>query len=110
MTEKEEHCLSKGINSLHDEGAVHASDIQKLMKYLAVSTRPDLQGLSGQNFLKAIAIILVSLFICWIYFCGVNLLQDYGITVVRDLQTAANGFANSPLAMELLKCVIIIFM
>lgn len=71
MSEKEEHQLSRGLNSLHDEGAVHASDLEKIMKFFAVQKRDDLKGLSGVNFIKAASIVMVYFSIYFVF--GTNL-------------------------------------
>ena len=59
MTIQEEHQLARGVNALHDEGSVHATDLEKLIKFLEIAAREDLRLLSGQNFLKGVALIMV---------------------------------------------------
>lgn len=59
MTPEEEEQLSMGLNALHDDGAVHASDLEKMFKYLEKKEAPSLAGLSGQNFIEAMSVITV---------------------------------------------------
>ncbi len=59
MTEDEEEILSNGLNEMHDKGAVHASDLQRMMKFIDYKEKPFMQGFSGENFLKAMSIKLV---------------------------------------------------
>ena len=63
MTEDEEELLAAGLNSLHDEGAVHASDLEKLFKFLEKKSNKKLEGLTGTNFLSGMAVITVWFFL-----------------------------------------------
>ena len=38
MTPEEEHQLARGVNALHDEGSVHATDLEKVIKFLEIAS------------------------------------------------------------------------
>jgi hypothetical protein len=59
MPEEEEEQLAKGLNALHDEGSVHASDLQKIIKFIGVAKSASLKGLTGTAFISGASIILV---------------------------------------------------
>ena len=47
MSEEEEEQLAGGLNMLHDQGSVHASDLQHIIKVHDVVKRKKLEALTG---------------------------------------------------------------
>ena len=64
MSEEEEEQLANGLNMLHDQGSVHASDIQHIIKVIDVVKRKNLNDLQGEYFVNAVMAATV----CYLFY------------------------------------------